>query len=544
MITYRNIKGIDLTHEELDENFRTFDMDAVSAIAINTFCPIGDKYIFVTKYDTSKEYSILGSPISQTGIMTATPIVIPLNALVSGTPKTKYNANITPEPIENYSLADTKVVQIDGDGTYNVDFNLNVDLIEVESNISHIPSSGGSYGTYLNGHIVTTSTLTPTDIFTVDDETVITLGNELTIPASFVDNDPFGDASQVHYFKFEGNLIDENGNSNITGNASFGTEALYGTQALKLTNEEELQLALENSNFSLNGGWSLIVAGRRSEGSTLHNASGINSSEVRKMLGAVSNDYVDNIVSQTGSHLWAYLPPTEFESWFNTADIQITKKTSNDVFISSGKIVEVRINGKVSTTDDPYVYFTGCYQTIIRDGGLITYGTGWTTPSGDAPVWQVEGEEGILSSTLTTMPHTIKFNHEGSTGGGEMFMDGLRVFNRPITGLEMATVTKHPTGNAVKVYDTNTTKKGHSTDVSLINDLADIQDIALEVDGTQATLGTPTKIVGDYSDQSIFKITYQYRVGVTTDKVALVMSNISSSTFYGDTITVKGYKKI
>jgi len=257
MITYRSEKAYDLTHEELDENFRSFDNDNADIVGTDIYCPEGDKYIYDIAYITDRNYVLFGASPSQYGVMGSTPISVPFTALLDATAKINHNGSITPTDIAGFSLLDTvnaelPINQNQQIESFDIEFSEFVDLIEIESDITTASINYETSIPYNDGYLVGSigSLTTGVDYVAYDFGELgfvdfqVSSTTPVTIPTSWNDLDPFGDGSQVHFFKFEGNLIDEMSNGTISGSASYTPESWEGSQGLLCKNNNSLDSIL------------------------------------------------------------------------------------------------------------------------------------------------------------------------------------------------------------------------------------------------------------------------------------------------------------
>ncbi len=532
MITYRTEKGYDLTHEELDENFRFFDKNTINFQGVASSCPIDDIWITSIEKKTDSEYLILGNGAFDFGVMTSTPIDVSISAIIPYGRKTEFDLQIIPVLFENYSLSEVKEVSFNGanEDTVIVEFASNVELIEISTNVFYSPALASYDGRYENGQVATLNVVLPLENHykatygaVSGKEIQFNVTASIPIPSleSVSDVDPFGDSSQVHHFKFENSIIDENGNANIVGNVSYSAISLYGTSSLKMVNENELTLDLENTDFAINEGFSIVYAGRRSEGSTFPSyGDPPNMFKYREMLTIQGGNGTKMLAEELGMHQY-------FEGW-------TPEDSLHDRF--GGQIVS-GWRSAPEGYDDDYEWYTVVENFYVIGSEIRRSSFGWGAYYGSA-VWCQNNFADTNYATSNYYPHTLHFNkalgYPTDWVNCEALIDGLRVFNRPLSMSEKVTLTQHINGSAVLAYQTDSNEKGTYRKIYSIDDSAPIPSINIIVNNTDISIGE------GILDLDNRVIEYQKRVALYGNRFVFKISPASGG-FQGSKMIVKGY---
>ena len=532
MITYRDEKGYALTHEELDENFRTFDPSEIEFTGIAKWCPEGDKYVISIEKDTSANYVLVGDSSFQSGIMTSTPVSGNIKAIVPESREIDHTVDVSPKPFTEFSLVETQQKQYDDSTpqTIGILFSQIVDLIEVELNITNVPETHTS-ASYVNGYLLgidtySTGYYNAHSVSGDNSNLVFNVISQATIPTISNDNDPFGDSSQVHYFKFDGDVADELANGIITGSGTaFVTDSLIGDQSLKLYNENELELDLIDTDFQNNDGFTLIYTGIRGNNQQMIALNDPdNTSKSRTILSLSKNDIgYKAIGTSTGAH-YHYTYPED-------------KEWTTDAFGYGSMLSGGFLLGDFTPSD--YTWITSAYTLHNLSNGLLDFSIiGWDGYKKTTATY-VSTETKPINDFSGGFPDHISFNKgiDASTSWNneEVYLDVLRVFNRPLTGLEQIAITSPSNGENVNVYNTDETKIITYASVYKIDESAPGVDIDLIKGSNLVSLGDATV---DFANR---KITYQYRVSMISDSFTFNIK-YSDGDINGDTITVRGYK--
>ena len=538
MITNRLTKGYDLTHEELDENFRTFDSKQITLSGIGEVCPIGDKWVFSTIPTTSLEYAIIGTSSFTQGIMTETPITTEVKAFVAKNKNINHTATLNPKPIEEFYVFEEIEVEYNPniDNTVNVIFSDYVDLIEISTNIAESPAEStdlhfiNGEATSMLGEGIVNGLYTsvggngdlPKIYFRVLD-TILppSLGSEI---------DPLGDGSQIHYFKLDGDGLDVCGNGVITGNDSYNSSVhLWGTHCLEVVNNAELYIDLHESAYNT-GVLSVLYAGRRKDGDGLADLQMADNTYRSKSIVGLrnsTNELLHTMGSLLGQHTVFSADLDYITNSFFIGD-EISSGTTED---GSGIAI------------DPYAWAVTNNTFFTRDNTTTDYSVGFAAYHGEnPPIWDYLRNEDQTDTqfSIDSIRKLVISDPDPDTDWdvGNAYMDGIRVFNRHLKPSETMALNSTGLGEILPtLYTTDITDVGSYQSVYHVVESGSGVGINLSVDSNLVSFGIGTV---DYIN---VLITYEYRVAMLANEFSIKIDKVNAN-FAGNKITVKGYKQL
>lgn len=538
MITKRIDKGYALTHEELDANFSEFDESKKAIVGLETYCPTGDKYIYSVDFRSNKNYALIGASPFQSGIMGSTTIPVAFQAVLNKSSNINHSGAIIPTDISNFAVGETLTplfpTEFDTVTYLDISFTQPVDLIEIESDIVGKSLTLVKSLPYVDGFLIgdTTGLSTGVEYLAYGGEGDVEyipfqLGTLQTIPATFNDLDPFGDGSQIHLFHFENNLIDGMGNANIQGTASFTTHVWSGSNALLLKNDAGLTLTPQTTDMLANGGWCVTTAFSRGSGTGVWygDGGGFVYSHIKDILTWNDGSQENKILMYRELYGYVY----DLEIIFVNDEVRL--RPQDDRVESGSKVYHPSIPA------DPYEYAIGAYQVRYAGGKSYEYDTGWSRPYGVDFVYKLPEYE--LKDATTALPTGMTFDWPSLTAPNaiESEMDEMRIFNRPLNPLEIATVTLPAGETHPNITSTTSTEWGRKSSIGLIDINGAKQTIDIDIGGTLYSFGSATV------DEVNNKITYQYKIAYGTLNLRLRI-NRPSNAWYGENFTIKGYRKI
>lgn len=536
MITYRATKGFALTHEELDDNFREFD-DNDKALSVGTlYCPIGDKYVFDIAYGTDKNYALVGASPYVVDIMGASTQDLPFNAVVNGSTTYNHSGAVIPLDISGFTLVETVEVaypRIEGSG-FTVDFAQEVDLIEVEWDASSCVITNALFNTYyVNGEVVNPSS-TPTvgvDYYSLDLTVSCKFIAEVIMPLTWNDTDPFGDGSQIHYFKFENNLIDENSNGTVSGTASYSSHSLVGNNALKLVTGDTLTLPLLNTNMLTNNGYSYTCGFSTSAGSDVLGllepvTPVIKHSPLMTFKNALTSLVsLDHIATHFYNFILVYTTVTE------------RIEMSSDYAVQTFWHQKCSDNQKCSTNNPSYA--SGWSNCEFYGGRTSEVSGGWSN-NGDAisfvePTYPSAQNDPDGFDTVE-VPTTLAFMENGASGA-EAEIDELRIFDRPLKPSE-GYMLSNLLGQTMPIFWSTDGGAGHADRLGTLTNFTTCALTSVLVNGVYESLGTAT------ANSTTFIITNQYRLAYKAQSYTMTTTaRNTGAVWYGENCRVRGYKK-